>query len=148
MKRVSPDDVRVTDFQRQEAADRLVRALGDGSLDLVDFDVRVAAAWAATTRGELTELLADLPSEAVTRAAEQALRSRRRTDRSYRALRGVSLLWLVISGFSVMIWGLSCIGAEHLLYPWCIWVVGPAGGGLTALWFWLDGHANPNGHNA
>jgi hypothetical protein len=148
MKRISPDEVRVTDFQRQEAADRLIRALGDGSLDVVEFDTRVAGAWAATTRGELTDLIGDLPSEAVTRAAEQALRSRRRTDRGYRALRRITLLWLVISGFSLMIWGLSCMGVEHLLYPWCIWVVGPAGGALSGLWFWLDGHAHPDGHNA
>lgn len=148
MKRVSPDDVRATNRQRQEVADRLIRASGDGSLDLAEFDLRVAAAWAATTRGELDELTADLPSEAVTRAAELASRSRRRTDRGYRALRGASLLWLVLSGLSLLIWGLSCAGAEHLVYPWCIWVVGPAGGGLTALWFWLDSHANPNGHQA
>lgn len=148
MQRVPPDDIRATNYERQDVADRLVRAQGDGSLDLVEFDTRVAAAWAATTRGELSRLTADLPSETAIRAAESARRSRRRTDREYRALRGASLLWLVISGLSLMIWGLACLGAEHLVYPWCIWVVGPAGGGLAALWFWLDGHANPNGHSA
>lgn len=148
MLRIPPDDIRVTTVERETVAERLIRAHGEGSLDLTEFDTRVTAAWAATTRGDLGKLTADLPSETAARASEQALRARRRADRGYRALRGASVLWLIMSGLSLMIWGLSCVGAEHLVYPWCIRVVWPAGAGLAGLWFWLDGHVNPDGHNA
>lgn len=146
MRQVPPDDIRTTNTERRAAADRLVRACGDGSLDLAEFETRVAAAWAATTRGDLARLTADLPNEATLRASESVRRSRRRIDRAYRALRGASVLWLIISTISVAIWLLSCVGQRQLVYPWCVWVVGPAGGALAGLWFCLDGRANPNGH--
>lgn len=58
----SPDDgVRTSDAERTEAVTRLGRALGQGRLSVEEFDQRVAAAYAATTRGELADLIRDLP---------------------------------------------------------------------------------------
>ena len=44
--------------------DRLRRAHDVGQLDLVEFDERVQAVWAARTRGELARVTADLPEPA------------------------------------------------------------------------------------
>ncbi|MDD7938009.1 DUF1707 domain-containing protein [Actinomycetospora lutea] len=54
-------DVRASDAERDLVVERLQRAVGNGRLTLAEFDERVAAAYAATTRGELSELTKDLP---------------------------------------------------------------------------------------
>jgi hypothetical protein len=56
-------NVRVSDAERQAVVRRLERALRDGRLTIVEFDHRVAAAYAARTRGELADLTEDLPPD-------------------------------------------------------------------------------------
>jgi Domain of unknown function (DUF1707) len=53
--------IRLSDAERTEAADRLATHFGDGRLDQAEFDERVAQAMNATTRGDLSGLLDDLP---------------------------------------------------------------------------------------
>jgi uncharacterized protein DUF1707 len=55
-------DVRASDGEREEVAARLGRAVGEGRLTLAEFSDRVGQAHAATTRGELVPLTADLPA--------------------------------------------------------------------------------------
>ena len=57
----STDDVRASDAERDLAVERLERAAAPGRLSLEEFDRRVTAAWAATTRRELATLTRDLP---------------------------------------------------------------------------------------
>ncbi|PVZ09943.1 DUF1707 SHOCT-like domain-containing protein [Actinomycetospora cinnamomea] len=54
-------DVRASDSERELTVERLQRAVGNGRLSVEEFDQRVAAAYAATTRGELSDLTRDLP---------------------------------------------------------------------------------------
>jgi hypothetical protein len=54
--------VRASNAEREEIVARLHHALGEGRLDLAETEERVAAAYAATYRGELAPLLADLPA--------------------------------------------------------------------------------------
>ena len=53
--------VRITDHERAQVARQLDLALGDGSLDLMELDQRLAAVYAARTRAELDAVTADLP---------------------------------------------------------------------------------------
>jgi len=53
---------RASDAERADTVARLHEALGAGRLDLAETDDRVAAAYAARHRHELTDLLADLPA--------------------------------------------------------------------------------------
>ncbi|MDL5155208.1 DUF1707 SHOCT-like domain-containing protein [Actinomycetospora termitidis] len=55
------DGVRASDAERNLTVQRLDRALENGRLTPVEYDERVAAAYAATTRGELSDLTKDLP---------------------------------------------------------------------------------------
>jgi hypothetical protein len=57
----APTDIRTSDREREEVVERLHHALGEGRLDLEETDARVAAAYAARYRADLTPLLADLP---------------------------------------------------------------------------------------
>ena len=53
--------IRVSDAERAAVADRLAAHFGEGRLNQAEFDERVAKAMNATTRGDLSGLLDDLP---------------------------------------------------------------------------------------
>ena len=54
-------EVRVGDAERRVVDDRLMAAVGDGVLTLVEYDERAGRLWESRTRGELQALVADLP---------------------------------------------------------------------------------------
>src|SRR3954452_22404902 len=54
-------DIRVSDSERQAAAERLGAAWAEGRLDDAEYDRRLAQAFAAVTYGDLEELFTDLP---------------------------------------------------------------------------------------
>jgi hypothetical protein len=57
-------EIRASHAERTKVAERLIEAVGEGRLTLDEFAQRVEAAFAATTRGELERLTADLPANA------------------------------------------------------------------------------------
>ena len=57
----STGDVRASDGERDLVVGRLERAVGQGRLSIDEFEHRITAAYAATTRGELAALMRDLP---------------------------------------------------------------------------------------
>jgi hypothetical protein len=58
----SDPNMRVSDAERTEIADTLSKHYADGRLDDGEFKVRLDKAMASKTRGDLSGLLADLPS--------------------------------------------------------------------------------------
>ncbi|HUK68374.1 MAG TPA: DUF1707 domain-containing protein [Streptosporangiaceae bacterium] len=54
-------DLRVSDAERAEVADRLAKHYGDGRLDQAEFDHRLDQAMGAKTQSDLAGLFADLP---------------------------------------------------------------------------------------
>jgi len=54
-------DLRVSDAERAEVADRLSKHYSDGRLDQAEFDERVDQAMRAKTRSDLSGLFDDLP---------------------------------------------------------------------------------------
>ncbi|MGH9081288.1 MAG: DUF1707 SHOCT-like domain-containing protein [Acidimicrobiales bacterium] len=59
----NPDaDIRASDAERTEVADRLSHHFADGRLDQTEFKARLDRAMGATTRGDLGGLFDDLPS--------------------------------------------------------------------------------------
>jgi hypothetical protein len=54
--------LRVSDAERQAAADRLRTCYAEGRLDLLEYDNRLAAAYGAVTYGDLDTLFTDLPA--------------------------------------------------------------------------------------
>jgi|SRR5208282_3769316 len=57
----SDQQMRVSDAERQAAADRLAEHFADGRLDQAEFDERVGRAMSAKTQADLSALFADLP---------------------------------------------------------------------------------------
>ncbi|MBN1171678.1 MAG: DUF1707 and DUF2154 domain-containing protein [Micromonosporaceae bacterium] len=60
-KELRPDDIRVSDSEREQVVAVLGQAAGEGRLTLDEYTDRVEQAYAARTRGELVPLLRDLP---------------------------------------------------------------------------------------
>jgi hypothetical protein len=54
--------IRASDAERERVARFLATAFADGRLDLTEYDLRVAAAYAAVYRDDLTALVDDLPT--------------------------------------------------------------------------------------
>jgi Domain of unknown function (DUF1707) len=54
-------DLRASDAEREKTVVALQTAVGEGRITMAEFEERVAAAYAATTRAELDALTADLP---------------------------------------------------------------------------------------
>lgn len=58
-----PGPIRASDAEREDTVRVLHQALGEGRLDLAETEARVAAAYAALHREELSTLLDDLPGQ-------------------------------------------------------------------------------------
>ncbi|WP_231973994.1 DUF1707 SHOCT-like domain-containing protein [Pseudonocardia sp. HH130630-07] len=56
-----PEEIRISDADREAAAQRLHAALGEGRITLVELEERLGVVYAARTAGELRPPLADLP---------------------------------------------------------------------------------------
>lgn len=84
-------ELRAADADRERVAERLRRAQAEGRISLIEFDERVAAAYAARTYSELTPLTADLPPEPSDGPADRAgAKSGRATGRAAGASAGIS----------------------------------------------------------
>lgn len=131
---VPADHIRVTNAERQHTVERLGRALADGCVTMSEFDERVERTWAATTRGDLTELTEDLPPDRPALVPASALNLSRR---GHPALRATTAAWLLLSAVSIVLWGVMSV-ATGVTTMWWVWVVGPTGTALATLWYACD----------
>ncbi|OBF91230.1 hypothetical protein A5790_15325 [Mycobacterium sp. 852002-51152_SCH6134967] len=125
--------VRAGDPDREKTADVLGQALAQGYLAMPEYEARLQAAFAATTRPELHELTADLPVERLRRNDPRRREARRQLARrsvqvhlaGYLAMVAIVLtVWLAV-GLTAGAW-----------YFWPVWPILGAGVGLL-------GHALP-----
>jgi hypothetical protein len=127
---VRPEDMRVSDIDRGEAQDRLRRAHDTGQLDLGEFDERVRNVWTARTRGELRRVMADLPPL----PPEPGRRPVFADTDGGTAMRVLTIVWASLTVVNLVIWGIVALSVDAAVYPWWIWVGGPAGAALAVLY--------------
>lgn len=125
------DQVRASDVDRKAVQDRLHRAHAAGEIDLAEFDSRVRAAWVAKSRGELAEIMADLP-EPVRRRPAPVKRSAGHT-----AMLVLTIIWACLGAANFAVWGLLALTLDSSVYPWWLWVVLPPGSILGVLWWFV-----------
>jgi len=136
--------MRVSDVERQAAAERLRAAMGEGRLDLLEYDNRIAAAYQAVTYADLDKLFVDLPAHAaapvVAPSPKPPVMSRPvpavRTGFAGQPL-ALKILWTIWAGavlINLTVWLLVSLGNGALDYFWPMWlaVPGVALGGVTA----------------
>lgn len=105
--------MRVSDADRDATAERLRIALGEGRLDLTEYDERLRSAYAAITYGELEQVTADLPTVTVpTRKDPSGAAERRKWLAEWRE-------WLGGAIIMIAIWGTTSLvsGSLHPFWP-------------------------------
>ena len=130
---VHPDDLRVSDAERAVVQERLRRAVGDGQLDLHEFDVRVQSVWAARTRGELVRVTADLP-EPPPPPAPPGRRSVFSDTDAGTAMRVLTIIWACAVAVNFVVWGTVSLANTEFIHPWWLYVAGPPGAVLAVLY--------------
>ncbi|WP_410815028.1 DUF1707 domain-containing protein [Micromonospora sp. 067-2] len=139
------DEMRAADADREAVADRLRVALGEGRLDLHEYDERLQRAYAARTYAELDVLLTDLPPVASPERSTLATAGLAGSPaggvggQSAPAGRAVAARWLAeiwlpylrVIAIVVTIWAVTSLLSQELLYFWPAWVAGPWGAVLA-----------------
>jgi len=106
-------EIRASDGERESAVVALREHGAQGRLDVDELEQRVGAAYTARTRGELADLLADLPGAAAARAGTGAYRHHRHDDGG-----GEWSSFLGLAAILIGIWALAGGG-----YFWPAWVL-------------------------
>ncbi len=132
MEPVRTTDLRVSDVERTAVQERLRRAVGDGQLELHEFDERLQAVWAARTRGELDRITLDLPEPPP--PAPPAPRHRVFSDTpGGTTMRVLTTVWASLVAVNVVVWLLVAFFVDGFVHPWPIWMA-PSGAVLGVLY--------------
>lgn len=119
-------DLRVSDAERAEVADRLSKHYSDGRLDQAEFDERVDQAMRAKTQSDLSGLFDDLPGfeepepSPAPRASKVA--ARRRDERPHRHHHLLFVVLVIVVAFAL------AHALAELYIPWLLI------GALALLW--------------
>ena len=133
--------MRVSDAERQVAADRLRAAMGEGRLDLLEYDNRLGLAYQAVTYADLDKFFTDLPAHGATSSAPAvaarttpaaAARSSAAARTGFAGLPlAMKILWTIwgaVVAINLTVWLLVGIGADGgLPYFWPMWLAVPGG---------------------
>ena len=130
---VHPDQLRVSDVERAAVQERLRRAVGDGQLDLHEFDTRVQTAWSARTRGELVRVTADLPEPPPPPAPPAKRKVFSDTDAGT-AMRVLTIIAACAVAVNLAIWATVYLATGQVLHPWWLYVAAPPGAILGVLY--------------
>jgi hypothetical protein len=105
-------ELRVSDAERAEVADKLSKHYGDGRLDQAEFNERMERAMSAKTRGDFAGLFSDLPDLNEPGAAAPAPANQ---PRSRSPMYRLVLLILIIVAAAVL--GQALL---HSFFPWLL----------------------------
>jgi Domain of unknown function (DUF1707) len=132
--------LRASDADRQAVVDVLAAAFNDGRLKIDEYTERMGFALEAVTRDQLAGLYTDLtPAGPLTVPAPVAASPQQETGlRGFiaampTALKVLWTIWLSAVSINVVVWLLVCVTSVSLVYPWPLWVAGPAGAALAAV---------------
>ena len=128
-------EMRVSDRDRQAAADRLRLAHDEGRLDFAEYDDRLAAAYRAVHFADLEPLFADLPvsSGVVAQPPRPAPRPPVLLPRDMpaaaaampTALKVLWIIWASVVAINLTVWLLVGLGHGSPVYFWPMWLLVP-----------------------
>jgi hypothetical protein len=126
--------MRVSDRDRQAAADRLRVAHDEGRLDFAEYDERLASAYRAVHFADLEPLFADLPvSDGVVEPAHRPSPPEPRPPlAAHPAVRHMPLplkilwiIWASVVAINLTVWVLVSLGNGEPGYFWPMWLLVP-----------------------
>lgn len=118
---IEPSGIRASDAERAVITERLNQALGEGRLDLTEYDRRVSAAYRATTRADLAPLVADLPEP---QAAAPVAARPQKPSLTTKEWRDEVRAWAGVSIILVAIWVVSSVASGDLTFFWPMFPMG------------------------
>lgn len=125
--------IRASDAERDEVAERLRLAYAEGRLDVAEFNGRLGATLAARTRGELAAPLRDLPAPPA-RPIAPALEHRRTSGPACVGDQPVGRQWAAYAAVNtvcLLVWLATSVVAGDALFFWPLFVLVPWGLALT-----------------
>lgn len=134
---VSDRDMRVSDSERDETAEQLTEHFAAGRLDHSEFAERTEKALSARTRGELDEVLLDLPAVPATFSPPTAVAAPTTSGPAMQAARSewrqkMLAPWAIFAVFFVVIWVATGAGYFWPIWPILGWGIGVALSGVAA----------------
>jgi len=128
--------VRVSDAERQAAADRLRAAHAEGRLDLLEYDTRLAQAYSAVTYRDLDRLFTDLPAHSAhpvvapvsprpIPATRVPLPARPDAAGVPTPLKILWTIWACALLINLTVWTLVSLGNGEPDYFWPMWLLVP-----------------------
>jgi hypothetical protein len=128
--------MRVSDAERQAAAERLRAAHAEGRLDLLEYDTRLALAYGAVTYRDLDQLFTDLPAHAAHTAVAPAsprpipptrvpLPARPDAEGVPTPLRILWTVWACALLINLTVWTVVSLGNGEADYFWPMWLLVP-----------------------
>ncbi|WP_214405203.1 DUF1707 SHOCT-like domain-containing protein [Pseudonocardia lacus] len=121
---VRPEDMRISDADRERVQDQLKRAHDAGQLDLHEFDERAKAVWESRTRGQLARVTADLPNLPAPRAAGERRPVFSDTGGGI-AMRVLTIVFASLALVNLTIWGIISVTTGLFIHPWWLYVALP-----------------------
>jgi hypothetical protein len=128
----SERDIRVSDQERQVAADRLQAAHDEGRLNLDEYDRRLADAYSSVTYADLDKLFVDLPGAAGHDVAHVQPPRRRWVpaqppvvDVVPTPLKVLWTVWACVVTVNLTVWLLVSLGNGEPDYFWPMWLAVP-----------------------
>lgn len=134
--------IRIGTAEREAAVERLHTAVGEGRLDVAEFDERVAQVYVARTAGDLAPITADLPPAARPAPAPRtgaapgprvpvpqstAARVPAARQRGGNWLFWAWRVWATAVTINLVIWLAVSLSSGDWVYFWPMWVAGPWG---------------------
>ncbi len=135
--------MRISDRDRQAAADRLKVAQEEGRLDFAEYDRRLGLAYGAVTYGDVDELFADLPmhpaAPVAVRPTAPVAAPARQPDALATGFAGLPLalkilwtIWATSMAINLTVWTLVGVGNGEITYFWPMWLLVPGAALLAA----------------
>jgi hypothetical protein len=123
-KLLARSEIRVSDEERELAVRVLRHHYAAGRISSAELEERIERAYGATTRGDIDEVLYDLPSDRGRRAANRLRRANRGAWRAHLTS------YVSVNGGLVAIWGMTGGGEFWPGWPMAWW-------GMFLGWHWI-----------
>lgn len=127
--------IRISDAEREHLASLLGQHFAMGRLTISEYQDRIAAVYAARTRADTTDLLADLPTEPS--PADAPARQPERSPRTRWTP------WALTGAICLLAWITVSLAQGRPLAFWPGWVIGPWGIALLARRYASHNHHTP-----
>lgn len=128
-------EVRIGDAEREHLASLLGQHFAMGRLTMSEYQERLDAIYAARTRADTADLLADLPTEPI--PADAPARQPGRSPRTKWTP------WALTGAICLLVWIITSLAQGRPLAFWPGWVIGPWGIALLARRYASPHHHTP-----